>query len=267
MQEINEHDLRGGCSKKYRPGLYDELVYIDPVEEGHLYEDEIKAQWGESVADFYRETGLARLAERRRRREPIPRAPIDVTITVVGRTGERKTIGETSTLNQKRTATAEMGTQTVHEARPHPPPEIKERPTTTTATTMTKDSEPGVRPPAPTARKNSEVRTTTTAAATTNNTEVTAPSPTGGVKVLCYNCHRSGHVGARCPLDNNRICGWCCHLGHLQLNCDKKDSPPPTPEEARQLRIKNEDEILRRISRGEATMGDLERAKRRHYNN
>lgn len=109
-------------------------------------------------------------------------------------------------------------------------------------------------------------RSASASPSTTNEENRGTPEPTVGVRVRCANCHRTGHVGARCPFGDNRVCGHCCRLGHVERDCPNELDPPPTEAEARILRLKNEDEILRRISRREATFDDLTRARARHYN-
>lgn len=58
MCDVGEHELRMVCYPKYRRGVYGELVYIDPVVEGHLYEEEIERNFGKKVAEQYRDCGL-----------------------------------------------------------------------------------------------------------------------------------------------------------------------------------------------------------------
>ena len=210
---------------KYRRGVYGELVYIDPVVEGHLYEEEIRKNWGEKLAQQYRDCGLEIERLRKARGEKPLNDPIKGFLTVFPALEEAV---------RERRPTQE---------KPVPAIAIGE----TTAETLPEGGSTSTSPTSASKKKQETERIV-------------------GVIVKCVNCHLTGHVGARWPFGDNRVCGHCCQLGHVERDCPDKHSPPPGETEAKILRMKNEDEILRRISRREASYEDLARARARHYN-
>ena len=81
----------------------------------------------------------------------------------------------------------------------------------------------------------------------------------------CHNCHRADHGAAYCPFPENRICQRCSRIGHIERNCPRLHEPRPTPEEIRRRQCQNEDVVLRRISRKEASLQDLQKARAQRF--
>ncbi|KAM9534581.1 uncharacterized protein ACWYII_039452 isoform 2-T2 [Salvelinus alpinus] len=50
---------------------------------------------------------------------------------------------------------------------------------------------------------------------------VTSPGTVRGLRMVCYNCGKAGHVARDCDHANEQKCYSCGGFGHIQKGCDK----------------------------------------------
>ena len=263
MERLTNDDLRRACQPKYRRGFYGELIYIDPAIEAYYYMDEFEKAWGEEIAnDLFDE---AQRREKCRLRRGLPRLPEPVYDDPEARMEPLHQDGATDKYfaerdgeqprqlpdplparaeDQRADAREVQAQQLEPEPQRQPGPLLASQP----------QAEPEAGPPQR-AEERPEIGLAQRAGAT--------QSPS--IIARCARCYRSGHLAARCPREDNRICGWCFEIGHIERDCDNPDAPELSEEEARLKKGKNEDILLARISRKEASFEDLTNARRRLY--
>ena len=83
--------------------------------------------------------------------------------------------------------------------------------------------------------------------------------PTAVQPKKCFNCGSTEHLRVDCNCRDNRLCGYCWQLGHINRMCPSALSGEhrPTAEQREVLQQQAEREIRRRISWGLATEDDL----------